>query len=149
MIEGVEIKKLKINSDERGWLAEVFRQDETKYRLAMAYVSETKTGVIRGPHEHAKQSDYFIFISGKFILYLWDNRTDAKNCRECETLAVGGENPCSVLIPPGVVHAYKCVSETPGLIINFPDALFMGEGRREAIDEIRWEADPNSPFTIT
>jgi len=148
MIKGVEIKKLKINSDNRGWLTEVFREDEINHRPVMSYISQTKPDVIRGPHEHQKQSDFFIFLIGKFRLYLWDNREGAKNYRKLKTLDVGYNNPVSVLIPTGVVHAYKCISEYPGLVINLPDKLFKGENKLEEVDEIRWEGRKDSPFII-
>lgn len=123
MIDGVVIKKIETFHDNRGWLTEVFRNDEFEHKPAMAYVSETKSGVTRGPHEHKHQSDFFAFLSGEFILYLWDNRQGAKNYRQLEKIEVGKKNPCSVIVPPWVVHAYKCVSDHPGMIINLPDTL--------------------------
>ena len=63
MINGVEVRKLKIYHDTRGWLTEIYRQDETNYRPVMAYLSETKPGVVRGPHEHKNQSDFFVFLA--------------------------------------------------------------------------------------
>lgn len=148
MIEGVVIKKIETFHDDRGWLTEVFRDDEFDYKPTMTYVSETKPGITRGPHEHKEQSDFFAFLSGKFILYLWENRKGAKNYRKLEKIEVGGDNPCSVIVPPGVVHAYKCVSDQPGWIINMPNKLYKGKGKKEEIDEIRWEAIEDSPFVV-
>ena len=42
MIDGVIIKKIEKNIDSRGWLAEIYRQDETDYKFAMSYISVTK-----------------------------------------------------------------------------------------------------------
>lgn len=61
MIKDVVIKNLNKNVDERGWLAEIYRNDELNYQPVMGYVSATKNGVIRGPHEHKFQSDCFVF----------------------------------------------------------------------------------------
>ena len=36
----------------------------------------------------------------------------------------------------------------PGVVVNCPNRLFMGEGRREPVDEIRHESDPNTPYTV-
>ena len=75
MIKGVIIKKLNKYDDERGSLAEIYRHDEIDFIPAMAYLSITKPGVKRGPHEHVYQTDCFIFIGpGMFELYLWDRR---------------------------------------------------------------------------
>ncbi len=149
MIEGVIIKKIEKNVDARGWLAEFFRSDEVAYRPAMGYVSLTKPDVVRGPHEHKYQSDAFIFMGpGNFELYLWDNRAASATKGEQVKLEVGENNPVLVIVPPGVVHGYKCVSDQDGLCINLPDKLYRGEGKAEESDEIRWESNEESPFKI-
>jgi dTDP-4-dehydrorhamnose 3,5-epimerase len=51
-------------------------------------------------------------------------------------------------VPPGIVHAYKNIGSSQGLVINLPDRLFRGWGKTEAVDEIRHENDPESPFRI-
>lgn len=149
MINGVIIKDLTKHADERGWLTEIYRQDETEYRPAMFYVSETKPGIARGPHEHKEQTDCFIFLGpGSFKFYLWDNREDSSTFKENLEIEVGENKPTFVLVPPGVVHGYKCISECPGRVINLPDKLFKGEGKSQEIDEVRWENDENSVFKI-
>ncbi len=149
MIEGVVIKEIRENTDERGWLAEVFRHDETDFRETMCYVSLTKPGVVRGPHEHVHQSDCFVFLGpGEFALHLWDRRADSPTAGEHFTTTVGENNPTLVIIPPGVVHGYQCVSSEPAWCLNFPDKLYAGAGKKEAVDEIRWEKDPGSPYKI-
>lgn len=150
MIEGVIIKKLEKYSDERGWLAEFFRNDEMNFCPAMGYISVTESGVARGPHEHEKQTDFFIFPGpGDFNLYLWDNRDGSKTKGEHMNIQVGKNNPTFVLVPPGVVHGYKCVSTVEGFCVNLPDKLYKGEGKKEEVDEIRWEKNPNSPYKIS
>lgn len=150
MINGVIIKKININEDERGWLGEIYRTDETEYKPEMAYVSLTNSGIVRGPHEHKFQSDFFVFAGpGDFEINLWDNREGSETKGEHLKIEAGEKNPTSVLVPPGVVHAYKCISDVPGYSINFPDKLYRGEGKKEEADEIRWEKDENSQFKIT
>ena len=138
--------------DERGWLAELFRHDEIKQEFypAMAYISVTEPLVQRGPHEHVDQTDLFCFIgAGNFKLRLWDNRPDSSTYRNVMTLFVGADNPQAVIVPVGVAHAYKNVSATEkGVVINCPNQLFMGEGKKQEIDEIRHEDDPNTIFRI-
>ncbi len=149
MINGVIIKKIEKYEDNRGWLAEIFRRDELAFDMSMAYVSLTKPGIIRGPHEHVHQSDCFVFLGpGAFRLYLWDRRGDSKTEGESLELEVGEDNPTLVIVPPGVVHGYKCISDIAALSINLPDKLYKGEGKKEEIDEIRWEAKEDSPYKI-
>ena len=149
MIDGVIIKKITKNSDARGWLAEFYRQDQTSFRPVMGYVSLTKPGVARGPHEHKYQSDGFVFIGpGNFQLHLWDNRENSATKGEYLKIEAGENNPVFVIVPPGVVHGYKCVGEIDGWCVNLPDKLYRGKGKREEPDEIRWEQDENSPYKI-
>jgi dTDP-4-dehydrorhamnose 3,5-epimerase len=149
MIEDLIIKKLEKYSDERGWLSEVWRTDELDFKPEMAYLSKTEPGVVRGPHEHKQQSDYFVFAGpGNFKMYLWENRKEKPGYQKLETMEVGEDNPTLIIVPPGVAHAYKCISDTPAYYFNLPDKLYKGKEKKEEADEIRWEKDPNSPFNI-
>ncbi|MFC1598741.1 dTDP-4-dehydrorhamnose 3,5-epimerase family protein [Patescibacteria group bacterium] len=149
MIKDVVIKNLQKFSDDRGWLTEIYRNDEINYQPVMSYISITNPGVSRGPHEHKEQSDFFVFVGpGDFTLYLWDNRHDSETFEQKQILEVGEKNPVAVLVPPGIVHGYKCISTQPAYSINLPDKLYAGEFKKEKVDEIRWEQDPKSPFKI-
>lgn len=149
MIDGVTIIKIQKFEDERGWLAEIYREDQTDYRPVMSYVSMTKPGAVRGPHEHTRQADCFVFLGpGSFEIHLWDGRTDSPTKGEYLMLEAGENSPSLVIVPPGVIHGYKCVSETPGFTINLPDKLYKGENKSEEVDEIRHEQDPVSPYII-
>ena len=78
-IEGVIIEQLTKFSDDRGYLVETFRIDNlpSKLRPVMSYVSYTKPGIARGPHEHMEQTDIFCFMGpGNFKIRLWDNRKE-------------------------------------------------------------------------
>ncbi|SPQ01380.1 dTDP-4-dehydrorhamnose 35-epimerase related protein [Candidatus Sulfobium mesophilum] len=145
-MEGVVIKELNVFTDERGWLTELFRNDETDFRPVMSYVSLTKPGISRGPHEHVDQSDFFCFL-GNFRLCLWDNRKGSVSFGEKFVLDTGGK-PVTAIVPPGVVHAYKNMGPAEGLVLNLPDRLFRGQGKKDPVDEVRYENDPDSPFRI-
>ena len=111
-IDGVVFKPLVPYKDHRGWLTELYREDElpASEHPVMAYVSETLPGVARGPHEHVDQTDYFAFIGpGEFVIYLWDAREGSPTYGHRVKAAVGQSNRQSVIVPPGVIHAYKNV----------------------------------------
>lgn len=145
-IEGVLIRPLKFYHDTRGWLVELFRQDEViqDYWPAMTYVSQTLPGVTRGPHEHVDQTDGFAFIGpSDFKLFLWDTRPSSKTQGRRLITVVGASQPTAVWIPPGVVHAYRNIGDAPGLVFNSPNRLYAGWAKREPVDEIRHEdAEP-------
>ncbi len=148
-IEGVKVTAFKKFVDERGWLAEIFRHDEMapEFHPAMSYISVTLPGVLRGPHEHVDQADLFAWVGpGDFKLSLWDNRPESATYLNRMELYLGLNNPGSVLVPKGVVHCYRCVSAESGWVINCPNRLFAGDGKREPIDEIRHEDNPENPF---
>jgi dTDP-4-dehydrorhamnose 3,5-epimerase len=63
-------------------------------------------------------------------------------------LVVGESNPAMVMIPPGVVHGYRNVGSRDGMVMNFPNRLYRGQGRTQAVDEIRHELDENTAYII-
>ena len=150
-IQGVIIKSLSKYRDQRGWLCELFRQDELSpdFFPVMSYISMTDAGIVRGPHEHMEQADLFGFLGpSNFKIYLWDNRRNSQTYGNKMIVIAGEDEPKSILIPPGVVHAYKNIGATAGMVTNYPNRLFGGTGKKEAIDEIRHESDPKTPYII-
>jgi dTDP-4-dehydrorhamnose 3,5-epimerase len=142
-IEGVVVTPLTRYVDERGYLMETFRADTLPegIRPAMSYVSVTEPGVERGPHEHVGQTDVFAFPGpGTFMIVLWDARPASPTLGARMRLFGGPESPLAVVVPPGVVHAYRNISRTErGVVLNYPDVLYGGWGRKEPVDEIRHE----------
>ncbi|MBI2413411.1 MAG: dTDP-4-dehydrorhamnose 3,5-epimerase family protein [Deltaproteobacteria bacterium] len=150
-IEGIEIKTLSRFSDDRGWLMELFRHDELdkEYIPAMTYVSLTKPGITRGPHEHLDQADYFCFAGpSDFKVYLWDNRPESPTYRHRMTIVAGESAPMIIIVPRKVVHAYKNIGMADGLVVNCPNRLFKGHGKKDPVDEVRYENDSASPYEI-
>jgi len=150
-IDGVIVTPFRKFIDERGWLAEIFRVDDLSEEFvpAMAYVSVTHPGVLRGPHEHVDQADLFAWVGpGDFKVTLWDNRPGSPTYLNRMERVMGMGNPGSIIVPKGVVHCYRVISFEPGFVINCPNRLFMGSKRLEPIDEIRHEDDPANPFVM-
>lgn len=151
-IQGIEFKPVARFSDPRGWLAELYREDELAEtdHPVMAYLSQTQPGVSRGPHEHEEQSDYFVFMGpGDFRIYLWDARPDSPTLGCRLSRIVGETDPQAVTVPPGVVHAYQNVSDKPGWVFNAPNRLYAGRHKEEPVDEIRHEDEEGSPFRLS
>ncbi len=148
-ISGVVFANITKYVDERGWLAELYRTDELEEQVfpKMAYVSQTKPGIQRGPHEHASQTDYFCFLGpSNFKIILWDNRKDSRTYLNKMVFFFGQDRPSSLLVPPGVVHAYKNIGVSNGIMINAANFLYAGYKKKEHVDEIRYEDDPQTPF---
>ncbi len=148
-LDGVRVLPLKTFRDARGWLGEIYRIDEIDpaLRPVMAYVSMTSPGVVRGPHEHREQTDWFCFSGpSDFRITLWDARKGSSSAGRRMVVECGARQPAVVVVPPGVVHAYRNIGRADGLVFNCPNRLFAGQGRKEAVDEIRHESIPGSPY---
>jgi dTDP-4-dehydrorhamnose 3,5-epimerase len=150
-IEGVRVDKLLKNADQRGFLVETYRADTLPGGLLpqMSYVSYTVPGVARGPHEHLAQTDVFVFMGpGEFRVQLWDNRPNRPTYANTMTILGGESNPVLVIVPPGVVHGYRNTSRAQeGMVLNYPDRLYRGWGKKEEVDEIRHE-DKSDEFYL-
>ena len=150
-IHDVVVKPLAKYLDERGWLAELFRSDEmdSAFVPVMAYISMTRPGIARGPHEHREQADCFAFIGpSNFKVYLWDVRADSPTQGVRQIIFGGGDSPVLVIVPAGVVHAYKNIGGDDGIVFNAPNRLYAGEQKRSPVDEIRHEDGAASPFIL-
>jgi dTDP-4-dehydrorhamnose 3,5-epimerase len=150
-IDGVIWKLLSHYHDARGWLCELFRHDElqSQFHPVMAYISMTKAGVARGPHEHVDQADCFCFLGpSNFKVYLWDSRKNSRTYLARQVDVVGADKPSLLIVPAGIVHAYKNVGSVDGLVFNCPNRLYRGPGKKEPVDEIRHEDLKDSPFQL-
>jgi len=150
-IDGATFRPLAAHRDHRGWLAELYREDElpSEQHPVMVYVSETLPGIARGPHEHVDQTDYFAFFGpGEFCVYLWDARPDSPTHGRRMRVLAGASNPQCVIVPPGVIHAYKNVGPMPGWVFNAPNRLYAGPGKRSPVDEIRHEDKAESIYRL-
>jgi dTDP-4-dehydrorhamnose 3,5-epimerase len=140
MIDGVEVKQLKRNADERGFLMELLRSEDPIFtKFGQCYVSMNYPGVVRAWHWHKKQDDFFVVVKGMIRVGLYDIREGSPTRREVADFFLGENNTILLKIPVGVVHGYKTIGAEPSLLINFPSEVY----NREEPDEQRlpWNTD--------
>jgi len=150
-LPGVRVEALPIYKDPRGSLHELFRVDEIPagFKPLMACSSWSHPGVTRGPHQHVGQDDYFTFAGpSNFIVYLWDDRPGSAGAAKGWFIQTGEQAPTRIHVPRSVVHAYRNVGKTSGLVVTVTSLLFKGEGRSDPVDEIRHELNPNSLYKL-
>ena len=121
MIQGVEIKKLKVMKDGRGKLMEILRSDDKIFaKFGQVYFTTAYPGTTKAWHYHKKQDDHFCCIAGLMRLALYDARPKSKTYKEVNDFELGLDNPQVVKIPKGVYHGFKCVSQEEAIVINVP-----------------------------
>lgn len=121
MIQGVQIKPLRVIADERGRLMEILRQDDKIFKkFGQVYMTACYPGVVKGWHYHKKQVDHFVCVKGMIKLVLYDPRKNSKTFKEVNEFFLGVHNTLLVQVPAWVYHGFKCVSDEEALVINVP-----------------------------
>lgn len=123
-----------------GVLVETLRRDWEDFytpgrEFAMQYFSVTDSGLARDEkewHLHYKQEDRFFVVSGEVVVACADARKDSAtfgllNLFHIKPLI----DPYIILIPKGALHGFMVVSNEPGVLLNFPTALYSPD------DELR------------
>ncbi len=121
-ITGVKTKPLRLIPDERGWLMEILRADETDLftKFGQVYVSATYPGVVKAWHYHKHQVDNFACITGMVKLVLVDTRSSSDTEGVINEFFLGSRNPTLVQVPNLVYHGWKCISTEMALVVNAP-----------------------------
>src|SRR5208337_3919722 len=112
VIEGVIIKALPTNPDERGFFREIIRETDDFFSEGFGQWSHSLMfdGVIKAWHFHQIQTDWWYVVSGVLKVGLCDLRKDSSTYKMTMDLLMGDLQPAQVLkIPPGVAHGCKTV----------------------------------------
>ena len=83
--------------------------DNPPLRLPIRILSKLFTGT-------KKQDDLWFVASGKAYIVLHDLRQKSSTCGTTETVMAGEGDYKLIVIPVGVAHGYKVVSEEPVLL---------------------------------
>ena len=139
MIDGVRIKKLKINCDERGRLFEILRSDEELFnKFGQAYVTTAYPGVVKAWHLHKYQTDNMCVITGQAKFVIYDARENSKTHGEINEFFSGDDDRYLIQIPAGVYHGFKNIGADDLYVLNLPTNTY----KYDSPDELR--VDPNS-----
>jgi dTDP-4-dehydrorhamnose 3,5-epimerase len=126
---GVRIFDLRLIADERGAFFETFRRSwlpEDAPGIVQANLSRSKAGVLRGPHFHRTQSDYWCFLAGRAFVALIDLRAGSPTSGRVFTDVIDADAaPRGISIPAGVAHAFN--AETDVILQYLVDAYYTGD----------------------
>ncbi|MCH7758842.1 dTDP-4-dehydrorhamnose 3,5-epimerase family protein [Patescibacteria group bacterium] len=113
MIKDVQLKKLNINLDDRGFLVEVIKQSDPFFAsIKQTTYTETYPGVIKAFHWHKKQWDFWFVSQGMAQVVLYDLRNDSSTQGETNVFYLGEKNLVTLAIPPGVAHGYRVLGQS-------------------------------------
>jgi len=145
LIEGVQVKKLRLLPDERGYLMEMLRSDWPEFmRFGQAYVTCCYPGVYKAWHYHKLQWDFFVCVSGMAKVVLYDSRDGSSTGGMVNEFHIGHLNPLLLKIPPMVYHGFTAEGGQAALIINIPTQLY----NYQQPDEYRLpHNDPSIPYS--
>lgn len=146
-IDGVKVKSLRVIPDERGWLMEILRADETDLftKFGQVYISATYPGVVKAWHYHRVQTDNFVCMTGMVKLVLIDTREGSPTNGAVNEFFLGNEQRQLVQVPALVYHGWKCISPEMATVLNLPTEPYS----YDQPDEYRLEPHGTLPYDWT
>lgn len=124
MLDGIRIKPITRNTDERGFFCEVMRNDWTDFfaqdQIKQVNNSYTYPGIIRAWHRHLRgQTDYFLTLKGAMKICAYDDKT-----AELTEIISNETNLQIVRVPGHYWHGFKAINNQPALLIYFTTNLY-------------------------
>ncbi len=107
MIEGVLVRGIDVQLDERGSFAEVF-SDRWDLPIEPRQWSLVRSvaGTLRGMHLHIRHDEYLLPIIGRCTVGLHDLRPGSATLGESMLVDVDASDPKLICFPRGVVHGW-------------------------------------------
>jgi dTDP-4-dehydrorhamnose 3,5-epimerase-like enzyme len=96
-----QIKQLKVNIDDRGYLTEIFRLTDDPHGFGQTYITTCTQGVIKAWHRHKEQIDRWYCVGGASRLGLYNSETS-----QSQTIILSSSVPVLVTIPAGIWHGF-------------------------------------------
>ena len=104
---GVVIRPLKMHADDRGVLAEIYRDEWTTGAVPVQWNAvRSEANVLRGVHVHPTHADYLAAIEGHMILGLHDIRRDSPTQGVSALVDLRGDDMHTAYVPQGVAHGF-------------------------------------------
>ena len=145
-ISGVIVKNLIVHQDisdteeqlgKPGYLMEVLRDDDKLLRkFGQTTFTISHKNTIKAFHWHKKQDDLWFIASGKAAVVLHDLRDNSSTKGLTQVLTVGKDNYKLILIPVGVAHGYKVLSDEPVLLFYHTTESYSPDNPDE--ERIAW-----------
>jgi dTDP-4-dehydrorhamnose 3,5-epimerase len=107
VLAGVSLHSLNPHEDERGTFTETFRQDwAAGVRHVQWSCVSSATNVFRGMHLHWRHDELFCLLNGHCLVGLYDLRPGSVTQHQSALYEFAGDQPATLLFPPGVLHGW-------------------------------------------
>ena len=142
MIEGVAVTQLSELSDPRGSVLHMLRSDALEFtQFGECYFSEIVPGAVKAWRRHRAQTQNLAVPVGRVRMLIYDDRGGSPTRGQVKAVELGRPDAYVRLrIPPGLWYGFKCVGNTPALIVNCADLP-----HDPAESEVRSLDDPEMP----
>jgi len=154
-LEGFAVYDLKKLPDERGYFAEIIRNDWKEIlgedRIVQANLSMSYPRIIRAWHRHARgQIDYFIVLKGAMKIVAYDEREGASTRGKLVEVVASEERLQIVRCPGHYWHGTKTVGNKSSLTLYFVNRPYdyknPDEERRPWNDSRIIDPNTNAPY---
>jgi dTDP-4-dehydrorhamnose 3,5-epimerase len=140
MIQGIKIKKLKVNKDDRGDFREILKNNEGIMQdIKQISIGKTKPGIIKAFHWHKNQDDIFYLLKGKLLVVLYDNRENSKTFKTTQEIILEETDPQIIFIPRGVFHGYRVLGSESA------EVLYIMNNTYDPAKPDEQRVEPNDP----
>ena len=129
MLPGVSVQDINKRIDERGFFAEIVRNDWKDLlrddKIAQANLSLSHPGMIRAWHRHKRgQVDYLIVVRGTIKICAFDDKEGSPTKGHLDEIIASEEKPQLVRVPGHYWHGTKTLGVNPSLTLYFVSHLY-------------------------
>jgi len=122
MIEGIQIKPLKIFRDERGQTMHMMRCDDGVFsKFGEIYFSVVNAGIVKGWKKHLAMTQHFAVPRGNIKLVIYDDRSASPTKDQIQEIFVGEDNYQLITIPSQVWYAFRAENKQSAMVANCSD----------------------------
>lgn len=129
VLPGVRAYDLKLIPDERGFFAEILRDDWkdllVEDRIVQANISMSHPGMVRAWHRHNRgQVDYFMVIKGAVKICAYDDREGSETKGQLDEIIGSSERLQAIRVPGYYWHGTKAIGNEPSITIYCVNRLY-------------------------
>lgn len=122
MIDGVQIIKKKIISDDRGKILHMLKCDDKNFvKFGEIYFSYVFPKKIKAWHLHKKMTLNYLAVFGNIKIVLYDDRKESKTKGEVQEIFISNQNHQLVVIPPLIWNGFISANDNIAVLANCSD----------------------------